>query len=444
MFMPIENINSSQNQGRFFDDKLSTKLNPKNKLYKLRDLINWSDLESRALSDVQIKQFGRNKKSHRVMLALTMLQAMYNGSDSFTEEELKENIYWQYFCGFEYLQQDVDVSESTIRRFRVVLGEEGYQEIMKELLRIGLKVGALKKKDLGSAIIDTTVQIKNIKHPHDAYLMETAREKIVMLCKELGFGLNETYAKAFKYGMIKLWKYKQDSKARLRIKIMKNLKTRLGRIIRICEREIIKQSIELSPSQSTVLSRAKSIHAQSVLKKKEKDAYKEENKILYSFHAPEVECIGKGKLNKPYEFGNKVGIAVSGRGNFVLGVKSFHSNPYDGHTLEQTISEVKKLSPDSNKFFVDQGYKGHNFKEKGKVYITKTKKSLSKEDKAMLKRRSSIEPIIGHLKNYGRMGRNYLKGVMGDIINPLISAVGLNLRRIANILDSSPLASQAT
>ena len=204
MFMPIENINSSQNQGRFFDDKLSTKLNPKNKLYKLRDLINWSDLELRALSDVQIKQFGRNKKSHRVMLGLTMLQAMYNGSDSFTEEELKENIYWQYFCGFEYLQQDVDVSESTIRRFRVVLGEEGYQEIMKELLRIGLKVGALKKKDLGSAIIDTTVQIKNIKHPHDAYLMETAREKIVMLCKELGFGLNETYAKAFKYGIIKL------------------------------------------------------------------------------------------------------------------------------------------------------------------------------------------------------------------------------------------------
>jgi IS5 family transposase len=442
--MPIENINSSQNQGRFFDDKLSTKLNPKNKLYKLRDLINWSDLESRALSDVQIKQFGRNKKSHRVMLALTMLQAMYNGSDSFTEEELKENIYWQYFCGFEYLQQDVDVSESTIRRFRVVLGEEGYQEIMKELLRIGLKVGALKKKDLGSAIIDTTVQIKNIKHPHDAYLMETAREKIVMLCKELRLDLNETYAKAFKYGIIKLWKYKQDSKAKQRVKIMKNLKTRLGRIIRICEREIIKQNIELSPSQSTILSRAKSIHAQSVLKKKEKDAYKEENKILYSFHAPEVECIGKGKLNKPYEFGNKVGLAVSGRGNFVLGVKSFHSNPYDGHTLEQTIAEVKKLSPDTNKVFVDQGYKGHNFKEKGKVYITKTKKSLSVEDKKMLKRRSSIEPIIGHLKNYGRMGRNHLKGVMGDIINPLISAVGLNLRRIANILDSSSLTSQAT
>ena len=83
------------------------------------------------------------------------------------------------------------------------------------------------------------------------------------------------------------------------------------------------------------------------------------------------------------------------------------------------------------------GYAGHNFKEKGKVFMTKTKKALSKDDRKMQKRRSAIEPIIGHLKNFGRMGRNYLKGVVGDIINPLISAVGLNLRRIANILKES-------
>ena len=363
-----------------------------------------------------------------------MLQAMYNGSDSFTEEELKENIYWQYFCGYEYLQQDLDVSEATIRRFRNDLGEDGYNEILKELLRIGLKVGALKKKDLESVIIDTTVQIKNIKHPHDVYLMETAREKVVDLCKRLGIPLNETYAKTFKYKMIKLWKYKEDSKARQRRKIMISLKVRLGRLIRICQRGIEKSKLELSEEDGAILSRAKNIHAQSILKKKDKDLYKKENKIIYSFHAPEVECIGKGKLNKPYEFGNKVGIAVSGRGNFVLGIKSFHGNPYDGHTLEQTVVELRKLSPETSKIFVDLGYTGHNFKEKGKVFTAKTKKTLSNDDKKMQKRRSAIEPIIGHLKNFGRMGRNYLKGVVGDIVNPLISAVGLNLRRIGNIL----------
>ena len=402
--MPIKNISFSQKQERLFGEKLSIQLNRKNKLYQLRDLVNWPELEAKALLKIEIKQFGRNKKDHRVMLGLSMLQAMYNGSDSFTEEELKENIYWQYFCGYEYMQQDIDVSEATIRRFRNALGEEGYNEILKELLRIGLKVGALKKKDLESAIIDTTVQIKNIKHPHDVHLMETARAKVVDLCKRLGISLNETYAKTCKYKTIKLWKYKEDSKARQRRKIMISLKIRLGRLIRICLRGIEESKLELSAEDSAILTRVKNIHAQSVLKKKDKDIYKKEQKIIYSFHAPEVECIGKGKMNKPYEFGNKVGIAVSGRGNFVLGVKSFHGNPYDGHTLDQTVSELRKLSPETSKIFVDLGYTGHNFKEKGKVFTAKTKKALSIDDKKMQKRRSAIEPIIGHLKNFGRMG----------------------------------------
>lgn len=433
--MPIENRTFEQKQGRFFEENFSIKLNSKNKLYKLRELIDWEFLESEALRDVEIKAVGRSRKEHRVMLALSMLQAMYNGSDAFTAEELQENMYWQYFCGFEYAQQDVDVSEATIRRFRSILGEAGYNVILKELLRIGIKVGGLKKKDLDSAIIDTTVQIKNIKHPHDVYLMEKAREEIVDLCKRLGIRVNDTYAKAFKYSMIKLWRYKQASKAKKRAKIMKSLKTRLGRLVRMAIRAIEQSKIELSGTDREVLLRSQNIHAQSFLNQKEKEIYKQSHKMIYSFHAPEVECIGKGKLNKPYEFGNKVSLAVSGRGNFVLAVKSFHKNPYDGHTLDQTISAVKESGVSPAKYFVDLGYRGHNHKAKGKIYLPNTKKqNLSKEDRLMQKRRSAIEPIIGHLKQYGRMGRNYLKGIFGDIINPLISAIGLNLRSIARMI----------
>ena len=149
-----------------------------------------------------------------MVLALSMLQAMYNSSDSFTESELLENVYWQYFCGYEYLLKDTEISEATIRRFRDLVGEGGYSEIMKELLRVGMKVGALKKKDLESIIVDSTVQLKNIKHPHDAYLMEASRKKIVRLCKGLGIGLNETYAKSFKNNMLKLWKYSKNLSTR--------------------------------------------------------------------------------------------------------------------------------------------------------------------------------------------------------------------------------------
>ena len=437
--MPMENLSNSQNQGRIFQTLLSQNLYQKNKLYRLRDLINWSDLETNVLAHVDIKQFGRNRKPHRVMLALLMLQAMYNGSDSFTEEELMENMYWQYFCGYEYSIKEPEISEATIRRFRGLIGESGYNEIMKELVRIGMKVGALKKKDLDSAIIDTTVQIKNIKHPHDAQLMEKARDKIVKLCKNLNISLNETYAKSFKINMIKLWKYSKDSKVKKKWKTLKKLKTLLGRLIRICERAIEKQGFFLSVSDSEILSRVKKIHAQSVLKKAEKETYKKLHSILYSFHATEVECIGKGKLNKPYELGNKVGIGVSGRGNFIIGLKSFHDNPYDGHTLDQTVNAIKRVVEDfAGKYFVDLGYRGNNFSEKSKVYTPRTKKALSKEDKLMMKRRSAIEPIIGHLKNFCRMGRNYLKGKIGDIINPFISAIGLNLRCIANHLATIP------
>lgn len=428
--MPKENVIASQRQSMLFDDRLSNKLNCENKLYKLKDLINWEELEDRALKGEVISELGRTRKDSRVLLGLAMLQALHNGTDAYASEQIKENVYWQYFCGYDYLQNNLKISEATIRRFRNILGELGYQEILKELLRIGLKVGALKKKDLVSAIIDTTVQIKNIKHPHDAYLMDTARRKIVDVCKELGIFLNNTYAKQFKYKKLKLWRYKVDSQAKQRTKLMKSMKVLLGRLIRQVERSIEKEELILTEKQAEVILRAKQIQAQSALKKKKKEEYKKENPIIYSFHAPETECIGKGKLHCPYEFGNKVGIAVSGKGNFILGVKSFHGNPYDGHTLNQTIEEVYKLSKDPLKFFVDRGYVGHNFKEKSKIYTPKTKKILSREDQKMQKRRSAIEPIIGHLKNIGRMGRNYLKGVIGDIINPLISAVGLNLRRI--------------
>ena len=144
--MPIENITKSQKQGKLFSYKLKEELNQNNKLYKLRELINWASLEEWLSKNVSIKTYGRNRKCHRVMLGVTMLQAMYNFSDSLTEEELKENMYWQYFCGWEYLETEIAVSETSIRRFRTLLGEAGYNEILAELVRVGIKTNTVKKK----------------------------------------------------------------------------------------------------------------------------------------------------------------------------------------------------------------------------------------------------------------------------------------------------------
>ena len=432
--MPIEKLENKQRQGRLLQDKLSKELSSKHKLYKLKELINWSELEEEVGGIVNVRALGRERKSLRVMLSLSMLQAMYNFSDCLTSETFEENLYWQYFCGYEYIDTKLSVSESAIRRFRQELGEEGYNYILKELTKVGLRVGAYKKKDLDSGIIDTTVQIKNIKHPHDAYLLGKARVELVKLANNLGFKLNETYEKKYKKGLINLWKYKDVSKSKKRTKTMKHMKILVGRLIRRVERKITEVNMLLAPDKEKLLEKIKKIYAQSFLSKQSKEKYKKAgNEVIYSFHAEEVECIGKGKINKPYEFGNKVGIAVSGRGNFILAVKSFQDNPYDGHTLAETVAQMEKNTEiEVKKIFVDLGYRGSNYKKKGKIYTPYTKKSLSKEDKIMQKRRSAIEPVIGHLKQYGRMGRNYLKGVIGDILNPLISAIGFNLRGLAN------------
>lgn len=95
---------------------------------------------------VNISEIGRTRKSIRVLLGVSMLRAMYNFSDSLTSNELEENVYWQYFCGYEYVDNELSISESSIRRFRNILGDVGYNIILKELARIGLKTGVYKKK----------------------------------------------------------------------------------------------------------------------------------------------------------------------------------------------------------------------------------------------------------------------------------------------------------
>ena len=144
--MPIENITRSQKQGKLFGYKLSEELDRKNKLYQLRELINWSDLETKLSPKINISKFGRTKKCPRIMVGLSMLQAMYNLSDAATIEQFEENMYWQYFCGYEYLEQNLEVSEAGIRRFRKTPGKYGFNIILQELITIGGKIGLVKKK----------------------------------------------------------------------------------------------------------------------------------------------------------------------------------------------------------------------------------------------------------------------------------------------------------
>ena len=123
-------------------------------------------------------------------------------------------------------------------------------------------------------------------------------------------------------------------------------------------------------------------------------------------HAPEVECIGRGKTRAPYEFGCKVSIATPVTapkgGQFVLHAKALHG------------------------IHGDKGYRGHNYPNRFKIWISGQVRRVTKAIRREMRRRAAIEPVIGHLKQDHRMGRNYLTGRDGDRINAVLAAAGYN------------------
>ena len=170
---------------------------------------------------------------------------------------------------------------------------------------------------------------------------------------------------------------------------------------------------------------------------------------VYALHAPEVECIGKGKARTPYEFGCKVSVATPVTspkgGQFVLHAKALHGNPYDGHTLGPILTDLEKLTGiETRRIHVDKGYRGHNHPHKFRVWISGQVRRVTASIRREMKRRAAVEPVIGHLKAEHRMGRNYLKGPNGDRINAVLAAAGYNfsllLRWLAAILRALILA----
>ena len=118
-------------------------------------------------------------------------------------------------------------------------------------------------------------------------------------------------------------------------------------------------------------------------------------------------------------------------GQFVLRAKALPDNPYDGHTLRDVIEDTQKLTGcEIERSYVDKGYRGHDAENPRRVFISGQKRGIFGIIKRELRRRSAIEPVIGHLKAEGHLGRCYLKGRAGDAANAILSAIGYNFRRI--------------
>jgi IS5 family transposase len=371
---------------------------------------------------------GRPKLAIRLMASLLYLKNSFNLSDEELVLRWSENILWQYFSGLDYYEHRLPCDATQIGRFRRALGEDGLELLLKATIDTAVAIDAVKPKDLERVIADTTVQEKAIAHPTDSRLLEIARHKVVSAAKRSGIPLKQTFAKEGKALRWKAGGYAHAKQFRRLQRVLKRQRTVLGVVIREVQRKT--QCADFAPAHPKAISdltlwleRATRIQTQR----------RSDKNKLYALHAPEVECIGKGKARKPYEFGVKSAIVVSHEHGLMLGARTFPGNPYDGHILSAVLEQAANLTQDIavklKHIVVDLGFRGVDADNPDKEIIHRGKfKSLSKLQKAWLKRRTAVEPAIGHLKSDHRMDRCWLQGALGDALHAISCAAGYNLR----------------
>jgi IS5 family transposase len=401
-----------------FRSRLDQIISQKHPLYRLANQIDWSYFEEK-FGATYVDGVGSPGKPIRLMVGLHYLKYTFNESDETLVDKFIENPYWQYFCGYEYFQHSFPIDPSSMTRFRQRIGSVGAEELLKEALNTAKRSGYLRESHLNKVNVDTTVQEKAIAFPTDARLYHKMREALVRATESRGIRLRQNYKRVSKKVLAKQGRYGQARQLNRARKMTRKLKTYLGCVYRDIRRKV--------PEPDTQLGELLSL-AERLLNQKKED----KNKI-YSIHAQEVECISKGKAHKRYEFGCKVGMVTSSRDNWILGIQALHGNPYDGHTLKESLTQMERLTDwQAREAYADLGYKGHNYHGETQVHIVNYRKmkKLTRSVKKWFRRRAAIEPIFGHVKYDNRMDRNHLKGREGDQINAILSGCGFNMRKL--------------
>jgi IS5 family transposase len=395
-----------------FRSRLDQIIDMSHALVKLARAIDWRVLEER-FGSVYTDGPGSPPLPTRLMAGIAILKYMHDLSDGAVCD-----------CGEGFFQHRLAFDRSSLTRWRQRIGEEKLQALLQESLAVATRTEAMKPSDLARVVIDTTVQPKAVMFPTDAKLMNRAREILVRLAKRCGVELRQSYARVGKLALIKHQRYAHAHQFKRANKALRKLRTYLGRVIRDIGRRI-----EGNDALQDVFARPMS------LARRVRDQDRHQRGKVYSLHAPEVECIGKGKAHRPYEFGVKVSVVTtlkhSTGGQFVAHVAALPGNPYDGHTLATVIPAMEQMIGNTiERALTDAGYRGHNAppSHKFKVYTAGQKRRVTSQIKREFKRRAAVEPVIGHLKAEHRMGRNHLAHRAGDAINAMLAAVGYNFR----------------
>lgn len=206
-------------------------------------------------------------------------------------------------------------------------------------------------------------------------------------------------------------------------KALRTLRSRVGRAMRDVERQLDAVADCGRAALQELIGRTRRI-----LSQKPKDKNKP-----YALHAPEVECLAKGKARTPYEFGVKVSITTTHKEGLVVGMRSMPGNPYDGHAGRGAGAggDPQRRHAGGRRRRPQLQGRRHRRCE---IYHPGLRRGITRALRAMIRRRSAIQPAIGHMKTDGKPDRNWLKGALGDAMHAVLCGAGHNPRMILRTL----------
>jgi transposase, IS5 family len=414
-------------QEDLFRARLENLVDQRHALVRLAGLIEWARFGAE-FGTLYTDAIGRPGLPTRLMVGLHLLKHMDGLSDEAVCARYLDSPYVQLFCGEAHFQHALPLDRSSMTRWRRRTGAERLEVLLAETPAMARRGGAVEEKHLRRVSIDTTVQPKAVTHPTDSKLLHRGIEILARLARRHGVRLRQSYLRVARKARREAAKLIYSGRRRQAERQVRQLRTWLGRLFRDIGRKIAGDA-----RVGTALAGPLGLVAR-LLRQRREDRGKDKLYSLHApeVHAPEVECVGKGKAHARYEFGVKVSTATTNAlapgGQFALGARALPGNPYDGHTLAAQIAQTERITGvEVERAYVDRGYRGHDA-DKARVVLSGQKRGTTPTIRRERRRRSAIEPVIGRMKSDGHLGRNFLLGAEGDAANLVLAAAGHNLR----------------
>ena len=424
-------LGRERKQGQLWKQRLADMIDRNHPLALLADNMDWGEIERR-LSRYYSRR-GRPSHPVRFMVGCMLLKWLFRVGDEKLAKVWEENAYWQYLTGMEYFEKRFPCAPSDFVHFRKRIGVEGLVEIFTYSVELVRKVLG-KKLSINVVICDTTVQGNGVGYPSDVKLAVEVSKRVKRIARKEGVEVKkggESIEKRAKRLSQRGWRaYQRGDKQKARETLKQLVKE-------------VKEGVD-ELEQALGDRRPKWEEELGLCRRAIESIGKRGSKRLYSLAKPYTRCIKRGKLSRPCEFGNKVGIMIDASSGVVLAVKAAEDNIHDSRFIPLLVEELRRNLGVAHKrvaVICDRGFRGSQPPQGTTVIIPEDKlkrKRLPAGLRALLVKyarlRNKVEGVIAHMKRELGMDNNLLWGEEAPQFNALMSAIARNLYIVARHL----------